>query len=411
MKCQKCGKISKKTDEFCEKCGTKLNKNNEEKTPKNKSKKLLSKRYVIPFLSLGLVLCFIIVYFLFFSYKTYDFKELYNIKVEGVNGYGNLVIEKKKNLPSSSLDKLLETTTIKSTKNSNLKNGDIITITIKYDEKISKKEKIKVTKEYKYEVKNLEEGKVLDLFKDLELTYSNKSPYLKITVANKSIDTEKYNINYKVSSLDANKPSESKNLYKNGEKIKVTATFDKEKLIKDGFIVETENKEYEISNHDTYITSAKELTEERLSPLLNKMSNRINKHITQENLLKTCANKSYCKKYKFKVTKAPRLVGLYFGYKEGAQSRDNFDSTHTTLIGIYEVTYKHDGAGEMEYEKYFYVHEDNFYLTKDGALSSFKDGDNIDWDNYNKGNSDNYLTSVANAEGDEYKFQFEQIKK
>lgn len=85
MKCQKCGKISKKTDEFCEKCGTKLNKNDEEKTPTNKSKKFLSKRYVIPFLSVGLVLCFIIVYFLFFSYKTYEFKELYDIKVEGVN--------------------------------------------------------------------------------------------------------------------------------------------------------------------------------------------------------------------------------------------------------------------------------------------------------------------------------------
>lgn len=167
MKCQKCGKISKKTDEFSEKCGTKLNKINEEKTTKNKSKKFLSKRYVIPFLSLGIIFCFILVYFLFFSYKTYDFKELYNIKVGGVNGYGKLVIEKKKNLPYSSLDKLLETATINSTKNSNLKNGDIITITIKYDEKTSKKEKVKLTKEYKYEVKNLEEGNVLDLFKDL----------------------------------------------------------------------------------------------------------------------------------------------------------------------------------------------------------------------------------------------------
>ncbi len=411
MKCPKCGTVCKKKDKFCESCGNELNKKTvQERTSTPKSKKFLSRKNIICFASIGLIICSIIVYFVCFSYKTYKFEELYDIKVEGVNGYGTLVVEKKKDLPSTSIDKLVETVVISPTKDSNLKNGDMVTITLSYDEATSKKEKIKITKQYKHEVKDLEEGKVLDLFKDLELTFSNKSPFLKVTVANKNIDIEKYNINYNVSSLDTNKSSESKDFYTNGEKISITATYDKEKLNKDGYIVQTENKEFEVPNHDMYFTNSKELTKEMLDPLLKKMSEKINEYETPGAGYKNCANYKNCKsEKKMVVSKKAKLENLYFGYKENTQSGEKFDSINTTLIGVYKVFYKYKD-GTSEFSNYFYVHVDNFYLTKDGTLSDFEANPDIEWSMHNnKGDDDTYLTWVANDEYDDYKFDFEEI--
>lgn len=324
-------------------------------------------------LLIGLVLLSMIIYFACFRFKNYSVQELYDIKVEGVDGYGTLKITEKENLPSAALEKLVGTATISATKNSGLKNGDVITITIQYNEMVSKKEKIKIKKQYQYKVNQLKTGEVLDLFKDLELTYSNKSPYLKIQLLNKNTELEKYNIHYQITSLEKNKSNYrvKKGFYQNGEKIKIEVTYEKEKVNKDGYIVPKDYQELEIPIQDTYISDTKELTEDKIAPMIQKMSERISEYATAENIERqSCYGLLWCLDTSYERIKEPELVNLYFGYKVDVQSGVYYDSSHTTLLGTYKITY---GRGEI----YCNVHENDFYLTKDGTFSDFVDGDRI----------------------------------
>ncbi len=147
-----------------------------------------------------------------------------------------------------------------------------------------------------------------------------------------------------------------------------------------------------------------------LDPLLNKMSEKINEYETPGSGYKSCANYENCKPEKnMVVSKKAKLENLYFGYKENTQSGEKFDSTNTTLIGVYKVSFKYKD-GKSEFGNYFYVHVDNFYLTKDGTLSDFKVNPDIEWSMHNnKSDDDTYLTWVANDEYDDYKFDFEEI--
>lgn len=375
MKCEKCGTINKKNQKFCKNCGVELNRKNEEKKSISitELKKYWENKIVKYSLLIGLVLLSMIIYFACFRFKNYSVQELYDIKVEGVDGYGTLKITEKENLPSAALEKLVGTATISATKNSGLKNGDVITITIQYNEMVSKKEKIKIKKQYQYKVNQLKTGEVLDLFKDLELTYSNKSPYLKIQLLNKNTELEKYNIHYQITSLEKNKSNYrvKKGFYQNGEKIKIEVTYEKEKVNKDGYIVPKDYQELEIPIQDTYISDTKELTEERIAPMIQKMSERISEYATAENIERqACYGLLWCLDTSYERIKEPELLNLYFGYKVDVQSGVYYDSSHTTLLGTYKITY---GRGEI----YCNVHENDFYLTKEGAFSDFVDGDRI----------------------------------
>ena len=170
----------------------------------------------------------VIVYFLFFSYKTYSIDELYDITIEGIDGYGVLEIKPKSSFNKAAIEKLVEHTVITPSKEKNLSNNDIITFEVEYPEEISKQERVKIKKDYKYTVEKLEEGELVDLFSDLKFTYTNKSPFVKISLNNDKLDVDKYNITYKIESLKENKSNYyiKNGFFENGEKIKVIATYD-----------------------------------------------------------------------------------------------------------------------------------------------------------------------------------------
>lgn len=401
MKCVKCGEMNKEKDKFCANCGAKLEKEKQFEFM-SKLKEYWQNKTLKFSLIIVLLLLSVIIYFACFHYKSYEFQELYDIKVEGVNGYGTLKITKKENLPSAALEKLVESVSISTTKDSELKNGDIITITIGYSESISKNEKVKINKKYQYKVKGLEAGQVLDLFENLEITYSSKSPYLKIELKNEKIDSEKYNIHYQVTSLEQNKSDYriKKGFYQNGEKIKVKVTYDKEMISKDGYIVPTIEKELEIPKEDTYISDTKELTKEKIASMVQRMSERMSEYATAENIKRQkCSGLFWCYDTSYERIKDPELVSLHFGYKEDVQSGIYFDSSHTTLIGTYKITY---GSGEI----YCNVSENNFYLTKEGTFSEFVDGDRILCSH----TLQSAKTSLNQNYRDNYRYEFEEVK-
>lgn len=403
MECKNCGKLNKDNDKFCASCGEELVKEKkDDKSFINRLKEYWQNKTLKYALIIGVLLLGVIIYFACFHYKSYELQELYDINVEGVDGYGTLKITQKENLPSAVLEKLVESASISTTKNNGLKNGDIVTITIEYNENVSKREKVKIKKQYQYKVKHLEAGEVLDLFEDLEITYSSKSPYLKIELKNEKIDSEKYNIHYRVISLEPNKSDYriKKGFYQNGEKIKIEATYDKDMVSKDGYIVPTIEKELEIPIQDKFISDTKELTKEKIEPMAQKMLARISEYATAENIKRTkCSGLFWCSDESYERIKEPELVNLHFGYKVDVQSRVYYDSSHTTLIGTYKITY--DGG-----DIYCNVSENNFYLTKEGAFSEFVDGDRILC--YHTLQS--ARTSLNQNYRDDYRYEFEEVK-
>lgn len=387
MKCEKCGKVNSKNKKFCVECGTKL----EEKL--NKSKKEIKKIDIKEILKdkkklsvlIGIFIALIlIIYFALFHRKSYTIDEVCNINVEGYNGYATLTISLKDEYKETPVQKLYDLVDWEISKEENLKNGDIVKIRFIYDEEKSKNTGVKIKRVYEFKVSGLEDGKVLDLFKDLEISYSSKSPYLKLTVTNNSIDTRKYVVRYSIESLDTTKSNYyiKGGYYKNDEPIKITATYDEEKVGEDGYIVTNTSKEYNIGTQDTYFTERSQFTEEMEKEINKLMIEEVKKHATPSLMKSVYCRYYYCSSYvgssnrveDYKLSKDPEPFFMYLGYKESVQSGSIYDSAHTAIIGSYKLSFVGDDSNKTNGGKghvYCTVHFDNIYLTKEGKLSDY----------------------------------------
>ena len=382
MKCAKCGTKNDKNDKFCLNCGNELKSETNTEPKKEVVEKSKKSKFNIKILLICLFVLIastIAVYFIFFSYKTYSIDELYDITIDGVDGYGILEIKPKSSFDKAAIEKLVENTVITPSKVENLSNDDVITFVVEYPEELSKQERVKINKDYKYTVENLEEGELLDLFEDLKFTYSNKSPFVKISLSNEKLDVDKYNITYKIESLKQGKSNYyiKNGFFENGEKIKVTATYNKEQISKDGYIIAVTEKEYEIKGHDKYIEDKSELTEEYITTLKSRLQEEANKTITADEIeYAVCLGNLMCNYSTFERNADPKLIQLFFGEKTDVQSGASYDSNHTTIIGTYKVSWGQFANGKKEYV-YCNVNINDFYIKADGTLSDSVSGDRM----------------------------------
>lgn len=287
--CTKCGSNNEANASFCTKCGAPMSAETNAPPKSNVMDILKSKTFLgIVGAMVLLVLVIIIVKiqpkkinvedFIEISYSGYDGyasakaylneDELYNsiMEAKGTKAKDLEDIDSLEALFSSKIlsqyydiNKCVDTIDLEISPKDKLSNGDSITVSISYDNKIAKEQKIKFTgKKVSEEVKGLEVVTHINPYKDLTVSYSGISPngYLDYSYDGDTSYLSKY-------SFYVDKTSE----LRNGDIITISLDFSDEDTLYKGYVFTEKEKQYVVEGLDEYVENYADLSSDFLDKL------------------------------------------------------------------------------------------------------------------------------------------------
>lgn len=155
----------------------------------------------------------------------------------------------------------------KLSKESGISNGDTVELTFTYNKETAKRLKLKIKNTtLKKKVSGLEEGRKIDVFADLEVEYSGISPNGSVKLSNNNGDDLIRRVRY---------TADKSNKLKNGDKIMVTASYDENYAMENGYVVETNSKEYTVSGLDYYLDDKAEISKEHRTAFEKEFKDRV----------------------------------------------------------------------------------------------------------------------------------------
>ena len=229
--------------------------------------------------------------------------------------------------------------------------------------------------------------KKIDPFKNLKITYTGSSPYIKASTDSTQCDStvNKY-FEFK---------TEDKYL-RNGDEFTVTAVYNADNLEEDGFYIDTDTQTYVVDAQPEYITSVDGLD---LSALQSELNDK--------RVAVTAANKgdstfaginipspSWFSGY-FDSISSEKLKSTYLlSMKKNFEEKFNKDNFYNRYIQIYEyVLNTHNGKNGNEKEKvYVVIYAKNLANDGKGVLSWDLELDSKGYEEYNSAVND-YVTS------------------
>ncbi len=141
----------------------------------------------------------------------------------------------------------------------NLKNGDVLTVKISFDNEDAKEVGLEfLGEEIQLEVEGLEPIKKIDPFDDLEVTFYGTAPYGEIQYS--------YNGDTTYVSPYAFEVENGYDL-ENGEKVTITYSSDDKKTVRSGYIITKKEMEYEVDGLTEYVMTDEKLTDEFMDVL------------------------------------------------------------------------------------------------------------------------------------------------
>ena len=144
-------------------------------------------------------------------------------------------------------------------KNDNLSNGDVLKVTVSYDESLAQALGIDVNiTEREYKVSGLRTGKELDLFTDVKIITGGISPFIYVTCLNESEDEYLSTLEYSIDKTYG---------LAIGDEITISCKIDEEHADSLGYFYEETEKKYVISTADKYIDDPKEIDIELVESL------------------------------------------------------------------------------------------------------------------------------------------------
>ena len=319
MFCRNCGTKLEDTAKECNQCGTKViasevesSKNtapigetnvkpgvgSEEVINSNvqiatKERKKLPK-YFIPAIIAVAVIAIICIFFAMQPPK-YNLEKYVTISYSGYNGYGKAIAKldnsalyqdiNKKNSNSNDLSMenigkalLIETAIqsidLKITPNSsNLSNNDEIKIEITYNNELAKKANMQFAgKTITSKVEGLEEIQKVDIFKDVELSFSGIAPNATV---NYSYNGDNSNVSNYYFELNAPQG------FKNGDEIVLTYTMPDDECLRYGFIPTEKEKKFIVSGLSEYVQSYEDLTDDFLESIKSEAEDTISAYVAK----------------------------------------------------------------------------------------------------------------------------------
>ena len=331
---------------------------------------------------------------------TVDMSKYYEINVKGFNGYAKASISETvdpytalsaegKIKAETSLNSALSAYAFfsdidgKLSKTQSISNGDTIELTFTYNKDLAKRLKFKVKNTtIKLKVSGLEDGKKIDPFADLELTFTGISPNGKVTVNNNNNgDDFIRRISYSV---------DKKSKLKNGDTIVVTASYNEDYAIENGYVVTATTKEYQVSGLSYYLDDKTTLSAENKIAFEKEFKDRIDAILASraESIFNQFGEAVYGGENPTVGT--PQLVK---GYVLSVKNTDSYYSTYNRLVIVYKVDInmqagkyssnpekfgKRTGYVAVEFTNAGISNEGILLNSSTSAYSGYKESDSID---------------------------------
>lgn len=140
-------------------------------------------------------------------------------------------------------------------KTEEISNGDTLTVTVTIDEDAMSQLPFKLKGSSKeFEVSDLSEVGTIDLFENIEVSYSGYAPYASVSVSGTCAYTDVY---YYCSDSNID----------NGDTITIYCEYDADDLLEAGYTAESDSAQITVSGVDSYIMSLEEIPEAAMSSM------------------------------------------------------------------------------------------------------------------------------------------------
>jgi len=222
----------------------------------------------------------------------------------------------------------------------NLSNGDVVTVTAKVDNEAVEEYKIEFTgKEKEFTVEGLKDVEEIDLFEGVEVEFEGFAPYVKAVLRTPNAGSV-VSVRY---TLD-----KSENLTV-GDTVVVTAEFDADSLLQQGYIAAADTKEFVLPECDRYVMELADIPSETVDKMNKQFEDAFRADVANN-----WRNKDAVDSIEF--------VGAYLlTEKEGVGS-----GTKNAYYGVYRLNVTVDGES-LSY--YSYCQFKNLVILKDGTCS------------------------------------------
>lgn len=235
--------------------------------------------------------------------------------------------------------------TLSLSQDSNLSNGDTVTVEITYDNEAAKAHKVKFTgSTVTLKVEGLEDALKVDPFEGFEVTFSGISPGGRIEYnyngANSNISTYSFS------------PSQSYDL-KNGDIVTVTYSFNEDSMLRQGIVITNQEKEYEVSGLDEYVQSFADLTDDFLNSMKSEAEDKIYSYVASSY---NAANSMNGLSYAGYILNVSNTTNIWFGsynslYLIYSGTVSNTDDSFPATKVYYPVKFSNilNAGGELSY--------------------------------------------------------------
>jgi len=172
--------------------------------------------------------------------------------------YLQLAGEEKNTVVLAKLKSVIDSITIK-TDGNNLSNGDNVVITVSYDKELAKKFDCDFNKlKYSAKVSGLGDGKMIDIFENVEVTVAGISPEAYANVSNKWTEDDLKNISFTIQ----NPTNISK-----GDVIVVVCNASEDEMTQRGYILQSYTKEFKVDKVNSYLSDISQIDKELLKTI------------------------------------------------------------------------------------------------------------------------------------------------
>ena len=246
-------------------------------------------------------------------------------------------------------------------KTQNLKNGDKVTGTITYDEETAKSCKLKIkASKLTFKVEGLKRGEKIDVFKGVKLIFSGTSPNAVIEDVEGAKDYG-FSVRYNY------KPRGDGSGYAVGDKVTVTAEFDKTSAGEAGYIVEKSEKTFTVEGVDELIIHSTGLKLADIGEIKAESDKTANEYFIGKKYTKGFIETDYVKMYKDsydgRLYKASSISNQKFS-KAILYSNDN--ENHLMLL----YTFDANGVNGKNYPSAIgVIHVKNIVKHTDGSYT------------------------------------------
>ena len=272
-------------------------------------------------------------------------------KLKNVKSLDDLDWSDLTDLMGSSNWDLIDSITFDVKPDSDLSNGDVVTVTASWNEDYEKKAGVKIlSKEQEFTVEGLEEVKEVDPFEDIEVTFSGTPPYVYPDWTNNSDDDYLRYLWFNFEDYDS---------LDVGDTVTLTVDESEENALANGYKFTQTSKEYIVSGVDSYVTSAADISADNLDSMKNEATDALDAYFANNNSYIGNSGFSYEGSY-YLVAKSSDTWGdtnvLYLVFSTTVTSAENafeptvvyFPVKYTNIMALSDGSQNFNTYGDVE---------------------------------------------------------------